>query len=302
MQAASSVAAHGAFARAGEDEITIAFDYRFVDAGDTGDAELLVFLSGSPDVSTSLSAVLARVWPPASGPGSVGRGAWAHFSGEFARGDLNFTRGTYVELELRGAGAQVQIDNFDPAVICTSTCGDLDGSGTLDDLDLLVALAGFGQGVFDETGRACLDSYLSQDRYTTVEDALAWDLARGSTPLNRCGDGLETSFMPPPLPAEPNTVTLPAGTQLLLAGKPGAPGLYEDYLYPLDDALQCIGSTPLRPASTPDPNDAIGHIGNGRLVQDGGGHVYQLHGWQGADPVGHDHGGGVPQHVHAPKW
>ena len=101
----------------------VAFDYLFLQdsTGPTKPTELVVHLSDSPDVSTDLEPV-ALVWPPAGGPGSIGSGQFARFHGTFPRGGLNFTRGTYVELELRGTDAAVRIDNFDPTIGCAGVC------------------------------------------------------------------------------------------------------------------------------------------------------------------------------------
>jgi len=116
-RSATSVAAKGAFARAGDEGITVAFEYQFCG---NADAELAVYLSDAAEVSEHLVEVV-RLSPPATGPGSIGSDAYAEFRRTFPRGSLDFTRGTYVELELRGADACVRIDNFDPAVV--TDCG-----------------------------------------------------------------------------------------------------------------------------------------------------------------------------------
>jgi len=65
-EAASSVAAKGSFARAGEENIVVAFEYQFMSAGDAGDAEIVIKLSDNQDVSLGNYEV-ARVRPPVAG-------------------------------------------------------------------------------------------------------------------------------------------------------------------------------------------------------------------------------------------
>jgi hypothetical protein len=113
---ANSVAAKGAFARAGNEDITIEFEYMFIDDPCDG-AELIVYLGDDPEVSENLVEV-ARILPPnePNQPGWIESGEFAVFSQTFARGGLNFNRGTYIELELRGTNTRCWIDNWDPAV------------------------------------------------------------------------------------------------------------------------------------------------------------------------------------------
>ena len=60
-------------------------------------------------------------------PGAIGSNQRAIFYGEHPRGALNFRRGTYVELELVGRDACIEIDNWDPRIECLN-CADLNGS------------------------------------------------------------------------------------------------------------------------------------------------------------------------------
>jgi hypothetical protein len=113
---ANSVAAKGAFARAGDEEITIEFEYMFIE-NPYEEAELVVYLSDDPEVSQNLVEV-ARIRSPnePNQPGWIDSGQFAVFSDTFARSGLNFNRGTYIELELRGANTRCWIDNWDPVV------------------------------------------------------------------------------------------------------------------------------------------------------------------------------------------
>ena len=113
---AGSVAAKGAFARAGGEEITVEFEYMFIE-DPCSEAELIVYLSDDPEVSQNLLEV-ARILPPneANLPGSIGSGQFAIFSQTFAYAGLNLNRGTYIELELRGTSTRCWVDNWQPTV------------------------------------------------------------------------------------------------------------------------------------------------------------------------------------------
>jgi len=189
-QSASSVAAKGAFARVGDEHITIEFEYMFrEDPAD--DAEIIVYLSDHPEVSNELVEV-ARIRAPAPGrPGSIGSHQFAVFSGKFLRGELNFTRGTYVELELRGQDARCWIDNWDPKVNCTAICGDYDNSdlkAVTNIYDYLVLLAEYGLSNPGSAGKGCLD--LVGDGCVNIDDLQAW---KGRGVLNRCGQTSDDS-------------------------------------------------------------------------------------------------------------
>jgi hypothetical protein len=278
-QQATSIAAKGAFARVGDEDITVAFEYLFVDdAG--GEAELIVYLSDDPEVSVDL-VELARIRPPAPGrPGATGSGQFGVFHGTFARGLLNFTRGTYVELELRGPGARIWIDNWDPRVECLA-CSDLNGTTSVDSGDYLVLLAELGQ-VADLSGNAwCMDAAQNKDQYVDLNDLLAMDaILNDPAALNACGTGtgakrLESSNVR-------SSVSLPPTETLLIAGKPALAGVQEDLLYALDTGGLCV-QPPQSPASTPGES---GHHGNGRIVTDGAGRPYQIHAQQGLIRLG----------------
>ena len=167
-----SIAAKGAFARAGNEDITIEFEYMFRD-DPYDEAELIVYLSDHPEVSKQLRQV-ARIRPPSHGrPGSVGSNQFAIFSGKFPKGNLNFTRGTYVELELRGPGACCWIDNWDPRIYCPMTCRDYDGSTDVDMTDYLLVLAESGMKNPANANKGCLD--LMTDGVVDLGDAVVWE-------------------------------------------------------------------------------------------------------------------------------
>ncbi len=264
---ASSVAAHGAFARAAEDEILVTFDYLF--CGNPDD-ELIVYLSDSPFASTNLVEI-ARVQPSAAGrAGAIGSGEFARFLGTFPKGSLNFTRGTYVELELRGDDACIKIDDWDPDIRCTEVCLDLSGDRGLSNKDFLYLLSEYGQ----EPGFSewCLDNQeLSADQYVEMTDLLAWD-----TFLNNPPAGTSCGLNVPPSSGTGAAPNLPAD-QIIVAGKPNGAGSQEDFLYAINIAGQGIGAA-ARPASEP---AASGYRANTRLARDANGEIYQIHATQG---------------------
>jgi hypothetical protein len=270
-----SVAAHGSFARAGDEDITVKFEYRFesVSTDPNRPTELLVYLTDSPDVSANLLEV-ARVVPPASGePGGVGSGQFKTFFATYPRRDLNFRRGTYVELELRGHGSVVLIDDWDPTVTCTSaTCSDLDETNTLDEIDFLIEVGSLGQSL----SAYCPDDALSNDEYVDIQDVLNFDTKLNGTGLNACASGLGYEVRGG---RSGNPVNVPVGADLLIAGKPSDPnGAQQDFLFATDPNGGCIGDA-LPPASEPDSTS--GYRSNGRLAQSADGKLYQLHATQG---------------------
>ncbi len=279
---ATSVSAKGAFARAGDEDILVAFEYKFVqDPG--ADAELVVYLSDQPDVGDNLVEV-ARVYPPASGrAGALDSDELAMFNATFPRGDLNFVRGTYVELELRGTDVEVLIDNFDPQVRCfTYVCGDLSGDYGISSADFLYVLGEYGQ-VLNPTGsnKWCLDNELNSDGYVDIGDVLDWDAyLNNPAVLNLCGDGTPAGRSAKSAKSRSSVIVPPDA--LVIAGKPRGfdpygLGLQDDWLYFVDDSQSCP-SPAEEPASVPGPH---GHRANRRLVRDSSGEVYQIHGLQG---------------------
>jgi len=176
----SGIAAKGAFARAGDEDITIEFEYLF-QAADSS-TELVIYLSDHPEVGQRLRKV-ATIRPPAEGrPGAINSSSFGVFSGTFPKGDLNFTRGTYVELELRGKDASVWIDNWDPKINCIGVCQDYSGEGDTDVYDyiLLLAESNLTEPSDSAFSKGCLD--LFTDSIIGPEDALTWE-ARFETEL-----------------------------------------------------------------------------------------------------------------------
>jgi len=263
---ASSIAAHGAFARAGENQIEIKFNYKF--CGQPGD-ELIVYLSDSPDVvsgngpSPNLIEV-ARLYPPTTGPGSIGSSDFASFSGRFPRGALNFTRGTYVELELRGPDACVLIDDFDPVVCLWCACGDFSGEGAcgVEALDYLYLLSEYGSSVNDTN--LCADQ-VGLDHYVDLSDLMNWSNDfHNPAALDLCSGSAGAAGGS----ASASTVL----NGLILAGKPTGNN-QNDALYPVNTQTFLAGSA----INAPVQNNGT-RSGNGPLVRNVAGALYQLHG------------------------
>ncbi len=261
---ASTISAKATFARAGEDEILVAFEYTF--CGNPTD-ELVVYLSDAPEVGQNLVEI-ARITPPASGPGSIGSDQFATFSGLFPRGSLNFRRGTYVELELVGQDACVLIDEWDPLACGSPECGDYDLSYFISNVDVLYGLTALGSEVGDSN--SCLDK-VNRDNYVDVNDVLLSDALYGyGVSQGLCVGGAGSSSFA----AMTSGVVTPED-QLIIAGKPNAGGDLEDQLYPVDAATSVSGLNIAPPVAAGDP--FYGQRGHGRLVKDGTGELYQLH-------------------------
>jgi len=265
-QSASSVAAKGAFARAGDENITVAFEYMFVD-DPFDEAELIVYLSDKPQVGDNLIE-LARIRPPLPGQrGSIESGQFAAFTGTFSRCSLNFNRGTYVELELRGRGVRCWIDKWDPSVNCIAICGDFykDIFNIIGAADYLVLVAECGLTNPASVGKGCLDLVI--DGVVNTDDLMAWDVSRR---LNLCPKEEGASAL-----GELETQDMGGSGSLLLLGKPpAATGTYvpDSYLYSVDDVGNCTGDA-IEPACSTLP---CSH--DGRVVTDSYNNVYQVDG------------------------
>lgn len=261
--------AKGTFAKAAEENITIEFEYMFVE-DPYNEAEIVVYLSDEPQVGDNLVEV-ARIRPPAPGsPGSIGSGTFAVFSGTFSRGALNFNRGTYVELELRGReGTCCWINNWDPMVYCLTICGDYDLDYHVLLYDYLVLLAEFGLTGPSGVGKGCLD--LVPDGCIGPDDLIAWDISKV---LNKCGLEGGFSASSETLVGEKLTLSQQLGVQsigkseLFICGKPsGIIGgdVPNNYLYDVDSSG----------VSTGDVNETEN---DGRLITDSDGTIYQISG------------------------
>jgi len=278
MASASSVAAKGSFARAGEENIVVAFEYQYLGGGDAQDAELIVSLSDNAEVGQGNYEVV-RVRPPVAGvPGSIGNGTYAVFYQVVPYEDWSahlgrFNRGTYVELELRGKGAIVRIDNWDPQVTCRYECASYDNIPGVTEADFLILLAEYGRAL-NPGGDAkdCLDIALNRDKYVDLSDLLGWDSLRAGN-LNSCGTGGASAA---PLRSElaRDGSSWTSFKPLLISGKSNESGRQQDVLYGIAGDGTCT-------ASTVPPAGGTNSHGNGRLVRDSQGKAYQVHGTRG---------------------
>lgn len=266
---ASSVAAKGAFARAGDEDVLVEFEYLFLNSGDMGDAEIIVYMSDRPDVGSNL-VELARLRPPAWGrPGSIGSNEFAVFSGIFPRGTLNFKRGTYIELELRGKGSSVLIDNWDPQIRCGVVCGDYGGIFNINDFqDYLLLLSEIGLGNPLQVNKGCLD--MNNDNVVDIDDLLAWDL-NGTSLCNPAMGLIGTMDVPERLSAPRAAGVDPNGIGLVLFGRQEGDGT--GYAMP-NNAFYGLDPNGLAHALQTAP-------AGGRLLTDRDGRLFQVRGKDG---------------------
>lgn len=266
-----NASAKGTFSKASEDQITITFEYMFVD-DPSNDAELIVYLSDRRQLGQGLLEV-ARIRPPsADRDGSTESNEFATFFGTFSGEGLNFIRGTYVELELTGTDASCLIDNWDPQIYCI-TCGDYNQSGWVLADDYLVLLAEYGLSNPADSKKGCLD--LTGDGVVNIGDLLSWD---AQVALNLCGTGYQSTASADMTlnkqPAETmsfNTPVISDTAPLVIAGKSNIAGEQSIFLYDVDTNGNCLSDAQL-PAC---PDGDCAPV-NGRLVKDSNDEIYQI--------------------------
>jgi hypothetical protein len=267
-----SALAKGVFAKTGEseDHVLVAFEYLFVE-DPCDEAELIVYLSDRPEVDVNLVEV-ARLRPPAPfRSGSIGSDEFAFFSGTFSSGGLDFFRGTYIQLELRGKGARCYIDNWDPMVECHKPkCGDYGMDfGTINIVDYLLLLSEVGLSSPSSAGKGCLD--LVCDGVVSNDDLLAWDVVEK---LHKCPLVEGASAASETGPTEQLGANLEAqadvgqAAQLLILGKPR-----NDFASDSSTPASCLYSVDSDGTS---PEVMIEAGGNSRLVTDNLGNIYQI--------------------------
>jgi hypothetical protein len=236
---------------------------------------MIVYLSDKPEVGQNLVEV-ARILPPTSGrPGSIDSGKFAVFSGTFPRGNLNFNRGTYVELELRGRSTRCWIDDWDPQIYCSTTkCGDYGWPfGPVNMIDYLMLLAEFGLSNPGSVNKGCLD--LVTDGVIDNGDFLAWDIA---SRLNMCPWVSDESMaaetaVDEALSSISDLETQNIDASLLIFGKPGISGqaVPASYLYPVGSDGTCRGDAIGSVCPVPPCEENAGHF-----VTDSDGNIYQI--------------------------
>ncbi len=278
---ASSVAATAAFANAYEEELAVDFEYKF-SADTAADTELRVYLNDSPEPGDNplLIAVIKPVFDPAV-PGGAGSEHYAKFYGVFPKGPLNFTRGTYVELELVGQGAEVTIDNWDPWIVCSYICIDYNGDNFTSIKDYFSLMAEVGVVDPLRTRKYCLD--ITGDGYVTSSDLTGWDdnLESGACQFDANSIQIDPNYgdLAPSSPAllsfgalKPNSQKNMSASKVIINGQNYDPRLSESFL-PIYSDWEPAGNKV--PPARVDP-DAILASG-GKLVADGSGEIYQIH-------------------------
>ncbi|HOW71196.1 MAG TPA: right-handed parallel beta-helix repeat-containing protein [Phycisphaerae bacterium] len=263
---ASSVVAHGSFARTAEEYIQITFEYLFREGAD---AELIVSLTDSPEPGTADAVQAATLRPPTAGrPGAIGSSTFGVFSISCPRGSLDFTRGAYVQLELRGNASRIWIDNWDPAIKCT-ICGSFDKNPEVTIKDFLLLVAESGKAVLDYQNRNCLD--MNKDGFCDLYDLLLWHLDQ-SLCVSKPAATRTVS------PASASTRASSGSTRLVVGGLNRNRDLeqmcYPERLYLLDPETLCGDAVV--------PAGGEGSCCNGRLITDRFGQVYQVNGFRGA--------------------
>jgi predicted outer membrane repeat protein len=277
--------AKGLFAKASEDQVLIQFEYLFCDPNGRG--ELVVYLSDTPEIldhNDPLRDVhyleVARILPPPVGrPGSAGSGRFAVFHDEVSAGNLNFIRGTRMELELIGPeGTCILINNWDPCIRCSSTCMDVAGrnDGRINAVDFLAIMGELGNLICNVEWMAgalptalCVDGPYSQDGIVTIHDAMAIDWREAG---NLCAPSLDSALSPEYSPTSVGTSLAKCQPPLLVAGKRYDPGdgdvnsFLSDRLFGLDEEGNSVGEAVVREF------DRL----NGRLIRDYEGEIYML--------------------------
>ncbi|MHC4647349.1 MAG: choice-of-anchor Q domain-containing protein, partial [Planctomycetota bacterium] len=261
--------AKGVFAKAAEDQILVRFEYMFIE-DPCDEAELVVYLSDKPELGENL-VELARVRPSAPGRhGSVGSQDMAIFSGTFSGGDLNFVRGTYIELELCGTGARLWIDDWDPVIECYKPkCGDYGPDfGTINIIDYLLLVSEVGLSSPSSADKGCLD--LICDGVVNNDDLLVWDVVERlhKCPMVEGAAATVGAAAGKPLGFDLEVPGADESASLVVLGKPQRSDVNdsntpENCLYRMDANGACLG-------------DSAVAAGNSRLVTDGLGNIYQI--------------------------
>ncbi len=296
--------AKGIFIKTDADKLLIRFSYLFL-TSEPG-VELVVYLSDWPELLApddplrqEHSIEVARLLPPPfPRPGSAGSNHFAVFQKIVSTGNLNFTEGVYIELELiepdksgflfagsmpkvsEGSGnSSVAIDDWSPAVQCYGICLDINWDNFVDEADFLMVIGGIGGSATGEM--ACMEGAFSDDGVVDSLDIVSWDwaldsddrllhfcgvplISGGMTTMSIASAGIE-SFDEPAV-----RVNFTGGdlSDFLIAGKTSetnAASKLKDSLYVFNSDGQCSGS--FEPSS-----DRC----NIRLIKGADGENYQL--------------------------
>ena len=288
--------AQGLFARTNEDEILIRFEYLFcgLNGCDPGSCvphdkgRLEIYLTDTPIMldhndprrDQHYLKVATLLHPPSGRPGSACSGRFGVFHKVVSTGDLNFIRGTRMEFELIGpAGTCIYINNWDPAVYCTSVCGDVANNDTLvNAFDFLTIIGEYGQSI-DPDDNGCLDGFFCQNGYVDIYDVMAWDwndqknlcgeFYPSSVGSSLCDAGVDCIATESPRPHQLGSDEIEAA--LLIAGKRfqrDPCDFFSDRVYQFDEQGSCV-SEPFTPGVG---SDRL----NCRLIRDRVGSLYHM--------------------------
>ncbi|MHC4387463.1 MAG: hypothetical protein ACYSX1_02530 [Planctomycetota bacterium] len=280
--------AKGLFSKSSEQEILIIFQYMF----DSPGGELVIHLSDKPELLDHDDPLRSQHYlevgrlrhPPAGRPGAVGSGRFGVFHKTVSTGQLDFIRGTRMELELIGPeGTRILINNWDPGIRCLGTCGDVAGNvlGQVNALDFLAVMSECGNIISDiSTMNACpagcLDGPFSLDWIVTVHDALSieWreqdNLCPGSSPPAPMAMYSADMVGTEELLTFTDTSLNRCQPSLLVVGKrydANSKDFMSDRLYGLDQDGNSVGEPTVMESS-----DRL----NGRLIRDYDGELYLL--------------------------
>ncbi|MCU0916274.1 MAG: PA14 domain-containing protein [Planctomycetes bacterium] len=270
-----SARAKGHFAKCDAERVLVRFQYLFASIEP---AEILVFLSDVPDLLspghprraqhyTQIGRVLI---PPAGRPGAMLSNRFGVFEVWVPVGQLNFSKGLWVELELRRLAPSVStqiyggqltiagpsdgtalLDNLAVEIHCDGICMDLNWSDTVDEDDFLLVIASTGtitaldKNDPNDPDHHCLEGAFSSDGYIDLFDTQSWTWAMGDlsrvvcnycrVPLPLVGPGLLGMAgidMPGfPEPSYPAGFQIQAGAvPLLLLGKTRVTNALSDLL------------------------------------------------------------------------
>jgi len=261
-----SVTAKAHFCPTVADELTISFQWLFINA-DPNVTQLAIYFC-EPNIISPHLRELARIKPPEPEfPGGTESGQFVSFRGTFKRGNMDFSKGTYILLEL--SGSVIWIDNWNVQISgCPLVCGDYSGDDVTTFKDYLFLLAGYGLAS-DDPAATCMD--VLKDGYIDIGDIVNWDEDGSLCGLSSAPVQTSMQIAAPSLtlPAGPNSVS---SGELLIAAKSSKDGLRSDMVYRIDSAGTCLSAaTPACPASEPECKQL-----NGRLIINGQSIVHQI--------------------------
>jgi hypothetical protein len=209
-----SARAKGRFGKCYAERVLVQFQYLFESADSS---EIVVYLSDVPELLGQGDSLRAEHYveigrvpaPPAGCPGSFGSGRFGTFEEWAWASGLDFSHGTWVELELVETEAQVGVaalahggirlasgsgrgsaffDKLAVQIHCPSgICMNVTWDTQVDWQDLLLIMASCG-GTTELPRASCLDGAFSADGYVDSFDACSWDWVLEDLSRAECGN------------------------------------------------------------------------------------------------------------------